>query len=167
MLANKPDIIRLIQQLPKGYQRAIEKGISSIERYDLITFLENEKLDEEGLLMLFQSVEQFLENIENTHNFRATMEQTEMYNLFRNRLIENGRFIDSFITICEKSKDPNQLSSGLFLKKVMLYDIHDFVQNTFIGNDEFKKTFMEVDENWEDFISNVMMLTAENDIIGK
>jgi hypothetical protein len=26
---------------------------------------------------------------------------------------------------------------------------------------------MEVDENWEDFISNVMMLTAENDIIGK
>ena len=59
------------------------------------------------------------------------------------------------------------MSSGLFLKKVMLYDIHEFVQNTFIGNDEFKKTFMEVDENWEDFISNVMMLTAENDIIGK
>ena len=37
MLANKSDIIRLIEQLPPGYQNAIQKGIASIEKYDLST----------------------------------------------------------------------------------------------------------------------------------
>ncbi len=167
MLANKADILRLIQQLPSGYQNAIQKGITSVEKYDLATFLQNEKMGEEGLLMLFQSVNQFIENIEGTRNFKATTEQTEMYNLFKNRLMDNKRFVDPFIAVCEKSKDPNQLSSGLFLKKVMQYEIHEFVQNTFIGNDEFEKTFTEVDENWEDFINNMMMITAGTELSGK
>ncbi|MFK8008643.1 MAG: hypothetical protein AB8H03_19955 [Saprospiraceae bacterium] len=167
MLANKTDILQLIQQLPVSYQNAIQKGITSIEKYDLATFLENEKMDEQGLQMLFQSINQFIENIEGTRNFKATTEQTEMYNLFKNRLIENRRFVDPFIAICQKSKDPNQMSSGLFLKKVMQYDIHEFVQNTFIGNDEFEKTFIEVNENWGEFISNMMMITTETELSGK
>ena len=167
MLANKSDILRLIQQLPPGYQNAIQKGITSIEKYDLAEFLQNEKMGEEGLLMLFQSVNQFNENIEGTRNFKATAEQTEMYNLFKNRLIENRRFVDPFIAICEKSRDPNQLSSGLFLRKVMQYEIHEFVQNTFIGNDEFENTFTEVNDNWADFINNMVMITAETELSGK
>lgn len=167
MLANKSDILRLIQQLPPGYQNAIQKGITSIEKYDLAEFLQNEKMGEEGLLMLFQSVNQFNENIEGTRNFKATAEQTEMYDLFKNRLIENRRFVDPFIAVCEKSRDPNQLSSGLFLRKVMRYEIHEFVQNTFIGNDEFEKTFTEVNDNWADFINNMVMITAETELSGK
>lgn len=167
MLANKSDILQLIQQLPPNYQTAIQEGITSIEKYDLATFLKNEKMEEEGLVMLFQSINQFIENVEGTRNFKATAEQTEMYNLFKNRLIENKRFVDPFIAACEKSKDPNQLSSGLFLKKVMQYDIHEFVQNTFIGNEEFENTFTEMDENWGEFISNVMMMTAESELSGK
>ena len=166
MLANKNDILRLIQQLPPGYQNAIQKGITSIEKYDLATFLQKEKMGEEGLLMLFESVNQFNENIETTRNFKATAEQTEMYNLFKNRLIENRRFVDPFVAVCEKSKDPNQLSSGLFLRKVMRYEIHEFVQNTFIGNDEFEKTFTEVNENWVEFMNNMVMITAETERLG-
>lgn len=167
MLDNKSDILRLIQQLPPGYQNAIQKGITSIEKYDLAGFLQNEKMEEEGLLLVFQSVNQFLENIEGTRNFKATTAQTEMYNLFKNRLIENARFIDPYIAVCEKSKDPDQLSSGLFLRKVMQYDIHEFVQNTFIRNDEFEKTFSEVNENWAEFMNNMVMITAETELSGK
>ena len=167
VMANKSDITRLIQQLPLNYQSAIQKGITSIEKYNLADFLKKEKMDEQGLLMLFQSINQFLENIEGTRNFKATAEQTEMYNLFKNRLLENRRFVDPFIAACEKSRDPNQLSSALFLKKVMQYDIHGFVQNTFIRKDEFEKTFTEVDENWGDFITNMMMITAGAELDGK
>ena len=117
--------------------------------------------------MLFQSVNQFLENIEGSRNFKATAEQTKMYNLLKNRLLENRKLVDQFIAACEKSKDPNQLSSGLFLKKVMQYDIHEFVQNTFIGNDEFEKTFTEVNENWGEFISNMIMIAAETELSGQ
>ncbi|MFK7775087.1 MAG: hypothetical protein AB8F94_23300 [Saprospiraceae bacterium] len=167
MLANKPDILRLIQQLPLEYQDAIQKGIISIEKYDLAGFLQNEKMDEENLLMVFESINEFLEDIEGTRNFKATAEQTEMYNLFKNRLIENRRFVDPFIAVCEKSNDPNQLSSGLFLKKVMQYDIHEFVQNTFIGKEAFNKTFAEMNESWGDFIANMMMISAETELSGK
>lgn len=167
MIANKPDITRLIQQLPPNYQSAVQKGITAIEKYDLSGFLQNENMNEEGLLMLFQSVNQFLENIEGTRNFKATAEQTEMYNLFKSRLEENKGYVDPFIAAGEKSKDPNQLSSALFLKKVMQYDIHEFVQNTFIGKDEFEKTFTEANENWGDFISNMIMITAETELLGK
>ena len=155
MLANKSEILRIIQQLPPGYQDAIQKGIGAIEKYDLAEFLKNEKMNEEGLLQVFESINEFLENIEGTQNFKATTEQTEMYNLFRNRLIENTKFVDPFIAACEKSKDPNQLASGLFLKKVMQYDIHNFVQNTFIEKEEFEQTFSEVNENWDEFITNI------------
>ena len=167
MIANKSDVTRLIQQLPPNYQSAIQKGINAIEKYDLAAFLKDEKMNEEGLLMLFQSVNQFLENIEGTRNFKATAEQTEMYNLFKTRLEENKRYINPFIAAGKKSKDPNQLSSALFLKKVMQYDIHEFVQNTFIGKDEFEKTFSGANENWEDFISNMIMITEETDFLGK
>ena len=157
LIANKSDITRLIQQLPFDYQAAIYSGITAIEKHDLTDFLKKEKVEEEGLLMLFQSVDQFLEDIEATRNFKATTTQTEMYNLYKNRLIESKSIIVPYIAACEKSKDPNQLSSGLFLKKVMQYDINGFVQNTFIGKDEFEKTFKDVNENWEGFIDLLMM----------
>lgn len=167
MIANKSDIKRLIQQLPPNYQTAIKKGITSIEKYDFNDFLQKEKMNEEGLLMLFNSINEFLENIEGTRNFKATAEQTEMFNLFKSRLLENKRYVDPFIVASEKSKDPNQLSSALFLKKVMQYDIHEFVQNTFIGNDEFEKTFMEVNASWEEFISNLIMIAGDSEYLGK
>lgn len=167
MIANKSDITRLIKQLPLNYQSAIQKGITAIEKYDLNDFLKNEKMNEEGLLMLFNSVNQFLENIEGTRNFKATAEQTEIYDLFKNRLEENKKYVDPFIAAGEKSKDPNQLSSALFLKKVIQYDIHEFVQNTFIGKEEFEKTFTEVNESWEEFISNLILISGESELLGK
>lgn len=165
--SNKSDIIRLTQQLPPSYQDAIQKGISSIEKYDLAEFLQKEKMNEEGLLMLFQSINQFIENIEATLNFEATTEQIEMYNLFKSRLIENKRYVDHFIAACEKSNDPNQLASGLFLKKVMEYDIYRFVQNTFVEKEEFEKTFTEVNENWEEFLVNIMEVASGVDLSEK
>ncbi len=163
VIANKSDINGLIQQLPPAYQSAIQKGIIAIEKYDLNEFLQSENMSEEGLLLLFQSIDQFLNNIKATRNFKAKAEQKEMYNLFKSRLEENKRYVDKFIAAGEKSKDPNQLSSALFLEKVMQYDIQEFVQNTFIGKEDFEKTFTEVNENWDEFISNLIVIVGESE----
>lgn len=166
-MAQKSDIIRLVKQLPPNYQNAIQQGITAIEQYDLSEFLQKEKMNEEGLSLLFQSIRQFLEDIEKTKNFKATANQTEMYNLFKKRLLENKKSIDPFIAACEKSNNPDQLNSGIFLKKVMQYDIHQFVQNTFIGTNEFENTFSEVNQNWDEFITNVMMINMETELLRK
>lgn len=152
---NQSDFSILIQQFPPEYQDAIKKGMASIEKYNLLEFLENEKINEEGLLQLFLNIDQFVISIEETKNFVATIEQEELYNSFQNQLLTNKKDIEEYIEVMKKSSDFSKKQNARFLKKVMENDIQTFVQTTFISIGELEKSLSEVNNHWEEFIANV------------
>lgn len=152
---NQGDFLVLIQQFPPEHQDAIKKGLASIEKYSLIEFLEKEKINEEGLLQLFVNIDQFVLNLEEAHNFVASFEQENLYNAFQQRLVDNREDIENYIKVMKKSSDFAQKKNAQFLEQVMKNDIQEFVQNTFISIGELEKSLAEVNNNWDEFFTNV------------
>lgn len=155
----RPGIDVLLKQLPAKLGKDLEKTMNLVQNNDLDAFVGRTRMNEDNLVLFFESVENFTERIEQSRKFVPNESHRDVYRQVRKNITENRALVEPFIAKINNPDDPQELSLKLVLRKILKYErLSDFLADSVVTEEEYNVRMKEYNDKW----SSLMIMIASD-----